>query len=121
MALQYKLEYLKDETQPEDMSVFIQLRRNTPIYQERINKEDYDVLSDGLKHEFLTGLFNIGGVVEVSTKAYRVWISKSPTFTWDEVLNPLLFYMKEYFEEDSLEKMQGSGVTLTSVNDRRAR
>ena len=121
MALQYKLEYLKDETQPEDMSVFIQMRRNTPVYQDKIDKEDYDVLDSGSKHEFLTGLFNINGVVEISSKAYRVWVSKSPVFTWDEVLTPLLIYMRDYFEEDELQELQGSGMTLTSVNERRDR
>lgn len=121
MALEYRLEYLKDNTRAEDESVFIQLRRNTPIYQDKIDKENYDILEEENKHEFLTGLFNIGGVVEVSTKAYRVWFSKSPVFTWEEVLEPLLFFMMEYYEEDELEEIPGSGLTLESANDRRKR
>lgn len=121
MALQYKLEFLKDDGQPEDISAFIQIRRNVPIYQNKIDKEDYDTRDEEEKHPWLTGLFNIGGVVELSSRAYRVWISRSPVFTWEEVLVPALHFMKEYFEEDSLVELYGSGVTLTSVSERRDR
>ena len=119
MALEYKLEYNKNDEKPSDEAVYIQLRRNTPVYQAHIDKEAYDILPEENKHEFLTGLFNIGGVVEVSSKAYRVWISKSPSFTWSEVLDPLLVYMKEYYGEDDLEEMAGSGIALDSSLQRR--
>ena len=62
MAFDYKLEFSYNESTPSDSSVYIQMRLNTPVYQAHIDKEDYDVLDEGLKHEFLTGIFNISGV-----------------------------------------------------------
>jgi hypothetical protein len=122
----YKLEYCYESSSPADASVFIQIRDNPPIYQEHIDKEAYDILSDGLKHEFLTALFNIAGVVELSTKAYRVWFMKSPAYQWLEVVEPFIFYMSDYFGyADGPEAMPGSanldgtGFTLDSLNSRR--
>lgn len=109
MALDYKLEFVWEDDKPADSSVYIQLRRNTPIYQDRIDKEDYDILDADLKDEFLTGIFNVSGVVEVSTKAYRVWLMKSPVFTWEEVLSPVLNFMMTYYGEDTISSLPGSG------------
>lgn len=125
MALDYKLEFSYNESSPSDPSVYIQLRRNTPVYQEHIDKEDYDILGDGNKHEFLTGLFNISGVVELSTRAYRIWLMKSPVFTWSEVLLPVLTFLADYYGEDELNQLPGSanpdgtGFTLEGPNQRR--
>ena len=121
MAIYYKIEYLKDDNQPEDISVFIHMKYNVPIYQSKIDKEDYDVLPDDLKHPFLTGLFAIGGIVEVSCRAYRIWISRSPVFSWEETLGPIFNYLLFWYDEDTLIELQGSGITLGEVNERRDR
>lgn len=121
--LRYKLEYTYDETIRSDSSVFIHLRQNTPIYQARIDKEDYDI--SPIKHPFLTGLFNIAGVTEVSTKAYRIWLMKSPLYTWEEVLYPVLWFCAFWYQHDSLAQLPGSanpdgtGFTLASPLQRR--
>lgn len=125
MALEYKLEFIFDESTPSDSSVFIHLRENPPIYQSHIDKEDYDILEDDDKHEFLTALFTIAGVVELSTTAYRIWLMKSPVYYWSEVMNPILAYLKDYYGEDSLSQLPGSaqvdgqGFTLTKTSQRR--
>ena len=84
------------------------MRLNTPVYQAHIDKEDYDVLDEGLKHEFLTGIFNISGVVELSTKAYRIWLMKSPVFTWEEILLPVLYFTANYYGEGTISELPGS-------------
>lgn len=125
MPLQYKLEYSYDENSRSDSSVFIQLRRNPPIYQAHIDKEDYDILPDEQKHEFLTSLFNIAGVTELSTRAYRVWLMKSPVYTWEEVMLPVLYYMAGYYGDSGIEPLPGSGnpdgtgFTISNPNQRR--
>lgn len=126
MALEYKLEFSYDESTPSDSSVYIQLRRNTPIYQSHIYKEEYDILDEVEKNDFLTGLFNISGVVELSSKAYRVWIMKSPVFTWEEVLLPVLYFMADYYGESGIEQLPGSarpdgtGFTISTPTQRRS-
>lgn len=121
----YKLEFFYDESSPSDASVYIHMRDNPPIYQEHIDKEEYDILPAEQKHEFLTEIFNISGVTELSTKAYRVWLMKSPVFTWEEVLLPTLHYMKGYYSYDGIEPLPGSanvdgtGLTLSGPNNRR--
>jgi hypothetical protein len=117
MVLQYKLEYYKNDNEPEDDSVYIHIRRNTPIYQNKIDKETYELGAN--RNDWMDGIFNIGGIVEASSRAYRLWVSKSPIWEWDEVLPPLLYFMKDYLEEDSLEELPGSGISLNSSHDRR--
>lgn len=107
--LTYKLEFNRDDDAPSDSSVYIQLRVNPPIYQKLIDKEDYDILPAELKHEFTTNLFNIAGVTELSIRAYRVWLMKSPIYSWEEVLLPVLFYMAGYYGFDGIEAYLGSG------------
>ena len=107
----YRLEFNYDESTRSDSSVFIQLRENPPIYQEHIDKEKYDILPEELKNVFLTSIFNISGVTELSVKAYRDWIMKSPVYNWKEVLDPVLYYIASYYSFDDIEQMLGSGNT----------
>lgn len=111
MALQYKLEYSYDQGTRSDSSVYIHLRVNPPIYQAHIDKEDYDVLPEELKHVFLTSIFNIAGVTELSSRAYRIWLMKSPVYTWSEVVVPVLYYIAGYFSEGSIQELPGSAKT----------
>jgi hypothetical protein len=121
--LKYRLEFNYDETNKSDSSVYIHLKINVPVYQPRLDKEDFDVQGSG--HPFLVGLFSISGVTEVSTKAYRVWLMKSPVFNWKEVLEPALYFIASSFGYTSLYQMpgsggtDGSGFTLPSSNQRR--
>lgn len=106
---QYKLEFVYDNTASSDSAVYIQMRDNPPVYQEHVTKEDYDVLQNELKHEFLTTIIQIAGITEMSVKAYRVWVMKSPAYNWEEILTPLLFYFMSYYQYDSLKPLPGSG------------
>lgn len=121
----YKLEFVYDGTSAADASVFVQMRDNPPIYQRRIRKEDYDVLSEEEKDDFLTHLFAFAGVVEVSAGAYRLWMMKSPVYSWEEVLTPIMYYLTSYFGYDDFRPMAGSGnldgtgFSLDSITQRR--
>lgn len=109
MALRYKLEFNYDDDDPSDMGVYIQLKgHNPPVYRAHIDKEDYDVLPDEEKHDFLTGLFNIAGVVELSSKAYRVWLMKHVVYDWDEVMLPVLQFLQDEFSQSSQDPLPGS-------------
>jgi hypothetical protein len=114
MALQYKLEYLKDGS---DDSVFIHFRVNVPVYANKMEKETYE--TGTFQHDWLDGIFNTPGITDASSQVYRLWIVKSPSFQWDEILPPLLTFVQNYLGESSLEEMQGSGITLESSTDRR--
>ncbi len=125
MALEYKLEFIFDGSTPSDSSVFIHLRRDMPAYRARIDKEKYVILDADKKHAFITGLFALPGVVELSTKAYRIWVMKSPVYNWQEVLAPLFVYLKTQFSESNLTQLPGSanidgtGLQLSSIDQRR--
>lgn len=108
MALDYKLEFNTPSGSADD-AVFIHIRKNVPVYENRIDKEDYDVLPVANKHVFLTGIFNVAGVVEVSSRAYRVWVMKSPVYTWQEVINPVLNSIASSLGESTLNELPGSG------------
>lgn len=108
MALQYKLEY-NTPSGPGDEAVYIQLRDDVPFYINQIGKEAYDQLDEEDQHGFITGLFAIDGVVEVSSRAFRVWVMKSPIYTWEEVNESILEYIQDFLGETSLEELPGSG------------
>ena len=109
MPLFYKLEYNYDNEAPADAGVYIHLKHvNVPIYRSLTDKEDYDILPEEEKHDFLTGLFNIEGVVEVSSKAYRVWLMKAPIYTWEDVMLPVLQFLQDWYESETLNPLAGS-------------
>jgi len=118
-TLGYKIEFIKDDRFPNDPSLFIHLRDNVPFYQDRIDKEDYDLFPEEAKDDFISGLFGISGIEEVSSKAFRVWFAYSLAFSVDEVLNPALFHIAFSLDKDELDELPGSGITLDSFNDRR--
>ena len=130
MPLFYKIEQLTDETQPADDAIYLHLRANPPTYLSHMDKEEYDLLPAEEKHEFATVLFSIEGVVELSLKAYRIWIMKSPIYTWKEVIEPVLAYLVFYYATDEAVPINGSALPNTmdsqprkgrlgSVNERR--
>lgn len=124
MAFLYSLEYNYDTSQPADASVYIQMRRDVPTYLSHITKEEY-FNDPTVQTPFATGLFNIPGVVELSLMAFRVWLMKSPVYTWLEVNDPVLSYLANYYGETELQQLPGSGqpdgtgFTLGSAYQRR--
>lgn len=119
-VLNYKLEYFKDATQPSDEGVFIHLDIDLPAYQGLIGKEDYLALDVQDQSAFVTGLFGIAGVMDVSAKANRLFITKSPIFTWMQVFSPLLVYLQAQLGATSVNELPGSGIAIDSPFDRRA-
>ena len=105
MALKFSLEY-SSATQD---AVYIDLRDNPSIFQDRISKEKYDSLPIAEKDDFLTDIFNISGVVEFATQAYMMWLMKSIQFDWEEVLETVLFITSvDLGESGALEELEGS-------------
>ncbi len=95
MALQYQIEFFQGYNgKPSDEGCYIQLRKDIPTYTKKIGKEEFDGSDD-----FLQTLFDVDGVVSLSTTAFRVYIEKSPAFSWDEVLNPVIDAIKESVNE----------------------
>lgn len=115
-VLEYKLEYFKGA----DEGCYIQLRTEVPAYQHIIAKEVYFSTDNKVHSDFCTAVFNVPGVVRLSSQAWRLYIEKSPVFTWSEVLGPVMAVLMEFTDCTSLHELQGSGVTLTSDTDRRS-
>lgn len=121
-TLQYKLEYFKGAGGgASDEGVYIQLRSDPPYesYMSQIGREDYVGLEDDRKTDFLNALFECEGVVELSVSAFRVYVEKSPVFSWSEVLGPVIEEIRIATEDDDIEELPGSPLYLTDKNDRR--
>ena len=104
MALKYKL-----ELDTKNNSVYIHLRTNPPIFQDKISKEKYESLPLVERNKFLTTVLGIGGIIEVSTQSYLVWVMKAPTFEWNEILPTLLFEVSRSLgEKGEIEALEGS-------------
>jgi hypothetical protein len=117
--LVFKLEYFKGIGGASDEGVFIQLKTDVPAYCSKIGKEEY-VNGGGDPSDFMDGIFAVPGVVVASSQAFRVYVEKSPLFTWSEVLGPLLEFIRVQVGADNLQEATGSPTTLGSENDRRS-
>lgn len=124
MALKYKLEAFRDGTKPSQEGVFIHFLEDVPCYQSLITKEEYFgscTDSEGAeKNDFITKLFEVEGVVEVSSKAYRLYIIKAELFDWTSIItNVFVDVLFEAFGETSAEELPGSRMTIGDANQRR--
>jgi len=114
MMLRYQVEYFQGYNgQPSDEGAFIQLRTDVPTYIKRTGKEEYDADDD-----FLNALFDVNGIVAISTTAYRVYIEKSPAYSWDEVINPVVDVIREATDETDVAEIAPPQY-LTNKNSRR--
>jgi len=120
MALDFKLEYFRDGETPSQEGVFLHFKEDIPCYMDLITKEEYSELADEDKCEFVTNLFAIPGVVEVSCKAYRVYIIKAELFDWSSVLtNVFVNVIMPAMGESSINELAGSRMKLDNVVQRR--
>lgn len=119
MALEYKLEYIKDGDQAAGEGVFIQIKKDVPSYRNFVGKEDYYADPDG-RSDFVDGLFDIDGITNIASQAFRVYVEKSPIFHWTEVLPDVLDHIAESVDETVLIELPGSGLRLESFKDRRS-
>lgn len=111
-TLNYSLEFIKDDTQPSDEGVFIQLQTELPVFAPKTNKEDYE-----WDEPFLTEIFNIDGVTTVALQSFRVYIEKATLFEWDEILSPLIEYLR--IELDAVDVNLVSSMKLGKITERR--
>lgn len=126
MPLSYKLEY-NHASETADDGVYVHLRLDPQgYYRSRIGKEAYYESDD--KDSFANGLFAVGGVEEISVMAYRVWIMKSPVYSWEEVNGAALTFMSAFLGQAGLytpiqgsANIAGEGLRLESEVDRRLR
>lgn len=114
--LRYRLEFLKNEDEPSNESVYIQMRQS-PLFSDwfdRVRKQDYEggtsVLGDSL--------FSQDGITELSIQPFRVWLSKSPVYDWDEMMPEILWRIYLNLGLDGEEAISGSPVYLDEVKNR---
>lgn len=101
MALRYQVEFFQGYNgKPSDEGCYIQLRTDVPSYTKKIGKEEFDGSDD-----FIQALFDVDGVVAVSTTAFRVYIEKSPAFSWDEVINPSIEAIRDATSQTGVEEI----------------
>jgi hypothetical protein len=62
----------------------------------------------------VTGLFNIPGIIEVATQAYRVWLMKSPLYQWTDIIPAALEFLRSTLGQDEVSEMDGSGIIIDS-------
>jgi hypothetical protein len=117
--LDYKLEYFKSDSNSDgDEGAYIHFRTDMPAYQSKIGKEEYYCLPEEKQSEFLNTLFSVGGVEVISSMAFRLYIEKSPVFSWSEVLGPLIEVVRVFTSMSGVNELPGSPVTLTTANRR---
>lgn len=120
MALDFKLEWFRDGEVPTQEGAFLHFLEDVPCYQDLITKEEYAELDEEDKCEFVTNLFAQAGVVEVSSKAYRLYIIKAELFDWSSVLTDVIVnVLFPTFGESSINELPGSRLERTTTLERR--
>lgn len=120
MPLQFKLEWFRDGETPTQEGAFLHFKVDVPCYMDLITKEEYEELEEDEKCEFITSLFNIPGVVEISSKAYRLYIIKAELFDWSSVLtNVFGSVLLPTFNESTTQELPGSRLRRTTTLERR--
>lgn len=119
MALNYKIEWFRDGDVPSQQGMFVHTTEDMPCYQEFITKEDYVELSDSEKCDFVTALFAIEGIVEVSVKAYRVYVIKAELFQWESLAVSVVQLIGTTLGESVYNEQPGSRMNVESVLQRR--
>ena len=115
-ALYYRSEFLKDDNNASNEAVYLQLRGSPQAddWMDSTRKQDYEygtsVLADAI--------FGVAGVTELSIQPFRVWMSKSPIYSFEEIIPTVLFLIQDSLGLTSNEELPGSPVYLGKVKDR---
>ena len=117
MALDYKIEWFRDNGKPSNQGLYVHTAIDMPCYHDLVTKEDYP--NDPNHCDFVTGLFGIQGIVEVSVKAYQVYVIKAEVFHWEDLVPAVLYYVANYLGQTSVNELPGSRMTVGGINDRR--
>jgi len=114
--LYYRLEFLKNEGEPSNEGVYLQLRQSPKAadWFDRTRKQDYEggtsVLGDAL--------FSIAGITELSVQPFRIWFSKSPVYSWQELIGSVIGITANNLSLTGGEALMGSPINLENVIDR---
>lgn len=118
-TLNYKLEYFKDPTEPSDEGVFIHIYPDIPPeYTTLVSRESY-AAGGGTYTDLANQFFSIPGITRLALQSTRVYVEKSPIFSWNNILNAALTVIKGVTNTTTLNELPGSGITIESPSDRR--
>lgn len=119
MTLNFKIEWFRDDDNPSQAGMFVHTQLDMPCYQSLITKEAYAALAASAKCDFVTGLFAIDGVVEVSVKAYRVYVIKAELYDWDTIATLVIGHIGYNLNETTYNELPGSRLQLEKKIARR--
>lgn len=118
MSLQFKIEYTKDNSKPSAVGAYIHIRKEPPVFQDLISKEEFFSQPEGNRNEFLLSLFLVPGVVDVACRSYCVYIGKGELFDWNTVLTSVIQILLPAVGESSVLEMPGSRIDINPVQRR---
>lgn len=114
--LDYRLEYVKIDNH--DDGVFVHVRTDVPEYRSFVYRDDYFVGADDVRTGFFNGVMNTPGVTGGASQAFRLYITKSPVFSWSEILGPIMEWLKTNVTADGLNELYDSGNTVLAESRR---
>jgi hypothetical protein len=118
--LKYKVEYLKDDKKLGDEGALLHVTPDVGTYRSYVTREEYMCMDPDLQSAFMDSIFAVEGVVAAASQANRIFIEKSPIFTWDEVVTPVLEAARVMTSTLDVEELPGSGVNLGDTKNRRS-
>lgn len=114
--LEYRREFFKDDQEASNESVYLQLRQ-TPIQDdwiERVRRQDYETGTSILGDD----IFAIDGITDLSIQPFRVWLSISPVYNFDEIVPQVLDKIRVRLTLDGLSELSASPTYLTTSKER---
>lgn len=139
MALEFKIEWFRDEKRPTQAGAFIHLTKELSCFQDLITKEEAALINCQTEAileenpdafdaeaqcsqicELANKMFEIEGVVEVSLRSYQVFVVKAELFNWDDIIPEVLDLLLEDTGETVLFEKIGSRLTLENPTSRRS-
>ena len=118
MSLQFKIEYTKNDSQPSALGAYIHIRKEPPLFQDLISKEEFFAQPEAARHPFLLDLFLVPGVVDVALRSYCVYIGKGELFEWTNVLTGVISLLLSEVDESEVLEMPGSRITVNPTQRR---
>jgi hypothetical protein len=114
--LDYRIEYVKFNNH--DDGVFVHFRTDLPEYRSFVYRDDYFIGSDDVRTAFFNGIMNTPGVTACASQAFRLYLEKSPVFSWAEVLGPVMEWIRASVSATALNELFDSGNLVQPVDRR---
>lgn len=108
--LDFRLEYVKIPLH--DEGIFVHVRTDVPEYRSFVHREDYFIGADDVRTVFFTSIMNTPGITGAAAQAFRLYLTKSPVFSWSELLGPIMELMRVTLNLDALNELYDSGNTV---------